>query len=200
MKILRLKVDGLFGLYDYAIDFQQELNGLSVITSPNGYGKTTLLRMINSLSSQRLYYLFTVKFKYAEFLFDNGQRIAAIETFEDNSKVDAGDNSPNQQRELRLIWLDGESELCRFEFSSDSVRQVKSFVLSQGRISRVRPIYDSDFEDDAVFVNGEYGQALIMELAKQQEQEQFLLLLLQLGFSLPLLSTCGRTTKNSETG
>ena len=62
MKISNLKVNGLFGLYDYEIDFRRKDDDFTVLTSPNGYGKTTILRLINSLDVKRLYYLYLIKF------------------------------------------------------------------------------------------------------------------------------------------
>lgn len=38
MKIIRLKVEGLFGLYDYDIDFARHGDEFTILTSPNGYG------------------------------------------------------------------------------------------------------------------------------------------------------------------
>ena len=44
-----LTIIGLFGLYDYKLDFQSKSGTPTFITGPNGYGKTTVLNIIDSL-------------------------------------------------------------------------------------------------------------------------------------------------------
>lgn len=45
--ITRLEISGLFDLYSYDLRFEDD--AINIITGPNGYGKTTILRIINSL-------------------------------------------------------------------------------------------------------------------------------------------------------
>lgn len=43
-------IEGLYGLYDYSLDFTKgEDRRLKIITGPNGYGKTTILQLIYAL-------------------------------------------------------------------------------------------------------------------------------------------------------
>lgn len=42
----RIKVEGLFNLYDYDIDFNNSAN-VSILIAPNGFGKTTIFNYIN---------------------------------------------------------------------------------------------------------------------------------------------------------
>ena len=39
-------IEGLYGLYTYQLTFRK---GVFIITGPNGYGKTTILRCINDV-------------------------------------------------------------------------------------------------------------------------------------------------------
>jgi predicted ATP-binding protein involved in virulence len=48
MKLSRIKIEGLFGQFDYDITLNQE-EGITILTGPNGYGKTTILNIIWSL-------------------------------------------------------------------------------------------------------------------------------------------------------
>ena len=46
----KLVIEGLYGLYDYTLDFTQgENTRLKIITGPNGYGKTTIMQLIYAL-------------------------------------------------------------------------------------------------------------------------------------------------------
>ena len=47
MKLIELKVTKLFGILDYHIKFDS--SEILIITGPNGYGKTVLLNIINSV-------------------------------------------------------------------------------------------------------------------------------------------------------
>ena len=48
----KLEIEGLYGLYNYSLDFTQGVDKrLKIITGPNGYGKTTVLQLIYALFS-----------------------------------------------------------------------------------------------------------------------------------------------------
>ena len=51
MKIVRLKIEKLFDLFDYDIELDNPEN-LLILTGPNGYGKTMMLRIIDSFLSE----------------------------------------------------------------------------------------------------------------------------------------------------
>ena len=46
-RISRIEVNNLFGKIDYALDFDDG-NDVSIMIAPNGYGKTTILKLINA--------------------------------------------------------------------------------------------------------------------------------------------------------
>ena len=48
--ITSIEIKGLYGLYDYKLNFLDE-NPVTIITGPNGFGKTTLLKIISHLYS-----------------------------------------------------------------------------------------------------------------------------------------------------
>jgi predicted ATP-binding protein involved in virulence len=51
MKLSRIKIEKLFRQFDYDIKLNQE-EGITILTGPNGYGKTTILHIIWSLFTQ----------------------------------------------------------------------------------------------------------------------------------------------------
>lgn len=53
----QIKIDRLFGIYNYQIDIP-ESGDLLILTGPNGYGKTTILNIIDRLSSNKQLHLF----------------------------------------------------------------------------------------------------------------------------------------------
>lgn len=52
LKLSRVEISGLFDMFDYDIELNDDL---TIITSPNGYGKSTILRIINNFTSGNYY-------------------------------------------------------------------------------------------------------------------------------------------------
>ena len=74
MEVKNIKIRKLFGLFDYNIELNQS-ESLTVLTGPNGYGKTTILNIIYSLFNQRFFYFQKLNFELISFYFIDGQRI-----------------------------------------------------------------------------------------------------------------------------
>ena len=69
-RLQRVEVDGLFGLYDHRIDL--ELNDrVTFLHGPNGVGKTTVLRMIDAVLTDRFDYFSSIPFKRFLLRFDD---------------------------------------------------------------------------------------------------------------------------------
>lgn len=83
-------IEGLYGLYDYSLDFTRgEDKRLKIITGPNGYGKTTILQLIYALfcKDTDLFYQipFTrVAFSIDDFVIQVGQTKTAIQPDEES--------------------------------------------------------------------------------------------------------------------
>jgi predicted ATP-binding protein involved in virulence len=60
MKLLKLKINGLFGHFDHTVDFKD--GQITIITAPNGYGKTVCLKVIDAIFNRRLSYLCDLQF------------------------------------------------------------------------------------------------------------------------------------------
>ena len=74
MELKSIKIKHLFGLFDYIIELDQE-NALTILTGPNGYGKTTILNIIYNFFNQRFFYFQKLNFELLSFYFEDGQRI-----------------------------------------------------------------------------------------------------------------------------
>lgn len=66
----KLVVEGLFGIYDYEIELYNEDN-TKIITGPNGYGKTTILKILDNLLNNRLWYFYYLEFNSISVEFDS---------------------------------------------------------------------------------------------------------------------------------
>jgi predicted ATP-binding protein involved in virulence len=74
MKILKIKITKLFELFDYEIDLNQQ-EDLTIITGPNGFGKTTVLNIIYNLFSKKFFYFQKLNFEEINLYFDNELRL-----------------------------------------------------------------------------------------------------------------------------
>jgi len=75
MKVRTISVQGLFGRYDHTIDVFGE--GITYIHSPNGFGKSTLLKMVYLLLKANIDELGKIQFDRMDISFDNGTNIIA---------------------------------------------------------------------------------------------------------------------------
>jgi predicted ATP-binding protein involved in virulence len=62
MKLTKIEIKGLFDLFDYDIPLTNEEN-LLIITGPNGFGKTMILNIIDSLFNNKLEFFQKLVFK-----------------------------------------------------------------------------------------------------------------------------------------
>jgi predicted ATP-binding protein involved in virulence len=97
LKIKSISIEKLFGQFDYTIPFNDE--GITILTGPNGYGKTTILNMVYSIAKLTLNYFDTAKFDNIFVEYDDGYRL-------DIPKNDSGHVIfPNDLSELKNKYL-----------------------------------------------------------------------------------------------
>ena len=122
-EISSLRVSKLFGRFDHNLQFP-ESDDISIITAPNGYGKTVLLRIIDSIFNRKLSFFWKISFDEIQIEFasgksifilkkvisesndeDNaGQKIVLLKSYGFNSNDEEYDLSPNfRSSELRYF-------------------------------------------------------------------------------------------------
>lgn len=85
-----LHIISLFGIYTYRIDLTDpQGRGLKFITSPNGYGKTTLLSLVHAFYSKDWDFFLRIPFQEIIFSFDDSCiRISQYKSSEDEENSD----------------------------------------------------------------------------------------------------------------
>ncbi len=70
MKLLNVKIYGLFGTFNHDIDLNQD-ERITILTAPNGYGKTIALKIIYSLFNNKFVFFTKLVFDKIIFTFNN---------------------------------------------------------------------------------------------------------------------------------
>lgn len=73
MRLLAIQISQLFNRYNYTLDFPVN-HDISIITGPNGYGKTTILRIIDYIYSGNIYPFFGLSFRKIRLTFSNSDK------------------------------------------------------------------------------------------------------------------------------
>jgi predicted ATP-binding protein involved in virulence len=79
MRILKIEIKKLFNMFDYLIDLDKQ-NDLTILTGPNGYGKTTILNIIYNLFSKNFSFFQILSFEKIEIYLENNNRLSIKKT------------------------------------------------------------------------------------------------------------------------
>lgn len=122
MQYCSLYIKNLFGLYTYFIDFNAS-DGISIITGPNGYGKTTILTILGSLSPDKLYYFYELKFEQIVVKLSDRSTIKISSSQKvENVPTENSDRRQSQSKTLRIVWVDAEEkEISFFEYNPTNI-------------------------------------------------------------------------------
>ncbi len=74
MRIKQISVDGLFGIFDHVIPLNRD-ERITVIHSPNGFGKTAILRILNGFFNSKYSQFQKIPFKKFKLELDNDEII-----------------------------------------------------------------------------------------------------------------------------
>ena len=77
MKITRISVSGLFGQFDYDFGLNHK-ERITIMIGPNGYGKTTILRLINVIFNGPIQALKNFHFKKLCVYFDKPSQLIIV--------------------------------------------------------------------------------------------------------------------------
>lgn len=118
MLLKSFKVEGLFDTFNYNLDFENKSN-LLVLTGLNGYGKTTILRILSSLSDKdELFYLYEIPFNKIKVDFDNGTALVVTKA---TPKVEIiGDEVTDELQTTKLSYQRGRKVIAKFVIDQDS--------------------------------------------------------------------------------
>jgi len=117
MKIKEISIEGLFGTFDHVISLNMD-ERITIIHSPNGYGKTTVLRLLNALFSLRNDEFYKTPYKTFSVIFD------------DNSYLKV-EKIPNDSHPVLSFCFSGNANQEHFSFGSDKKSEKNSKLVNE---------------------------------------------------------------------
>ena len=113
--ITKLKITGLFDRFDYLINIDQKDSRLAILTAPNGYGKSTILKIIKSFADGDYHYFVRENFLRIEISFSEGSEVV-ITSFVENGKKQVLINYENKTTIVSDPFEDGSASDQAFLF------------------------------------------------------------------------------------
>ncbi len=132
MQFTHIYIKKLFGLYDYDIDLHHEEDDkLTILTGPNGYGKTTILTIINKLNPKELYYFYLLKYEKIEVGLSDGSRISIYQEYVDEkNNEESSDIKLLSEKEVRFEWATPEKgTISFFIYNSQNIKKAERHSL-----------------------------------------------------------------------
>jgi predicted ATP-dependent endonuclease of OLD family len=140
MRITRISVDGLFGMFNHDIGMKLD-DRITIIHGMNGYGKTTILRMVNALFNKRYSDLRTTPFKEFRVDLEDGSTVSVTKL--DGDRATTGKRRRSHGIHVRLLKKGKEVEKADFaspvpenmdtHFAVPPFEQFISGIVREGR-------------------------------------------------------------------
>jgi predicted ATP-binding protein involved in virulence len=91
-----IKIEQLFDAFDYTIELKKE--GVTILTGPNGYGKTTILKIIDALATKDILFFLQLPFKRITLEFSNHKQCSLVKNEDGISFLNEA------EEEKTIIW------------------------------------------------------------------------------------------------
>ncbi len=122
--IKSLSVSKLFGRFDHKIEFPEKDN-IVIITAPNGYGKTVLLRILDSIFNRKFNYLSKIDFDEIRVEFDSRKSLLIYRNF----NIESNDEDDKEKRSIYFNsrGFDSDDEDFKFPPKNRSFKSRSSY-------------------------------------------------------------------------
>ena len=125
-----IKIKKLFGLFDYHITLDTTEN-ITILTGPNGYGKTTILNIIYHFFNQQFFYFQKLNFESIHFEFSENKRMELTKRKKKN-KEDKNAKFPPflsdyeiETVDINILLFDNGKEIDKFTYDNDLRKQIE---------------------------------------------------------------------------
>ncbi len=128
MRIKQISVSGLFGIFDHVIPLNMD-ERITIIHGPNGFGKTAILRILNSFFNSRNAELKAIPFRIFRVEFNNNSSIEIIKNAEKAEE--------SEKNNIMFKFYQPDSEPAFFSLKPINIRSDIDFQL--GILDKVIP-------------------------------------------------------------
>lgn len=112
--ITRLVIRQLYGHYDYDLEFSEKRR-VKILLGPNGFGKSTILKILNNLINCNLWYFNLIDFRYIRVEFSDGHKIHIMKNHIEESVKDI--NARNISESIfHFSYFNGETDELQAQF------------------------------------------------------------------------------------
>ena len=170
MQFSHIYIKKLFGLYDYKLDlFYDSEDKLTIVTGPNGYGKTTILTIINKLNPRELFYFYLLKFERIEVGMMDGSCINIYQKYIEKEKKqkETGNGSDiklDSEKEVRFEWMDSEKNVVSFfVYNTQNIDKAQRRSLYQLYFSNKS---ENDYDKNELLNNRQFNENIAHSLGQ----------------------------------
>lgn len=170
MQFSHIYIKKLFGLYDYKLDlFYDSEDKLTILTGPNGYGKTTILTIINKLNPRELFYFYLLKFERIEVGMMDGSCINIYQKYIEKEKKqkETGNGSDiklDSEKEVRFEWMDPEKNVVSFfVYNTQNIDKAQRRSLYQLYFSNKS---ENDYDKNELLNNRQFNENIAHSLGQ----------------------------------
>lgn len=112
--VTRLVIKQLYGHYDYDLEFSEKRH-VKILLGPNGFGKSTILKILNNLINCNLWYFNLIDFRYIRVEFSDGHKIHIMKNHIEETVKDI--NSRNISESIfHFTYFNGETNELQTQF------------------------------------------------------------------------------------
>ncbi|WP_454998306.1 AAA family ATPase [Capnocytophaga granulosa] len=113
-----IKIKKLFGLFDYHITLDTSEN-ITILTGPNGYGKTTILNIIYHFFNQQFSYFQKLNFESISFEFSENKRMELTKKEKQAALTNNTAIFPRVYTDIHINFFDSEKKIGTFIYDSE---------------------------------------------------------------------------------
>ncbi|HHT7865393.1 AAA family ATPase [Pasteurella multocida] len=125
--IKKLEIKKLFGFLNYNLVFSEEKDFLRIITAPNGYGKSTILRVIEKFSKNDFLFFIHLNFDQIVFHLSNLENPIVIKKIPSDEKTSS--KKMGAEKRINEITISkGEDELVLDSEFFDFISKIDNFL------------------------------------------------------------------------
>lgn len=170
--IKSLEIRGFFGTFDYSIELPG-YGGFLILTGPNGYGKTTILSIIEDLASGNLLHLYYIPFDSIHAKYDSFN-LDIVSEYTHNPEY--SDDSASSKRTSLKFVIDNNEESLILDIDNHLIANAKKSWSWNRHLSLFDNLGDdssSNNKDDNLPL--EKSRLLLECIAKEQKNDGFMI-------------------------